>query len=281
MRPGLAARSARATSCGFTLIELLVVVAITAILVSLLLPALSRAKFSAQNTVCKSNLRQLGIALQSYVQDADAYPFLSAHTSPTDTRIKTYWEYLDLPRSSATFASQQRYLLGVWRCPMDIDPYRFDVGGGAFQQMSFLSYPYNATGVAGKKYSSPYGLGGYQNPRGDIFDLNIPIRESVVKVPSDMIAFGDLIVPSSDSNVRAITQLAWVQRLYPHAAGTGFLRIDTFKQPVFSKHRARFNRLFCDGHVEPENLSRPFKMTDDYLRRWNNDHEPHRAEWLD
>ena len=55
--------------CGFTLIELLVVVSIIALLVSILLPSLGRARASAKKVVCMSNLHQMGIGVYAYASE--------------------------------------------------------------------------------------------------------------------------------------------------------------------------------------------------------------------
>ena len=63
------ANSSRRHPRGFTLVELLVVIGIIALLISILLPALSRAKESAARIACASNMRQIGTAIQMYILD--------------------------------------------------------------------------------------------------------------------------------------------------------------------------------------------------------------------
>ncbi len=103
----------------FTLIELLVVVAIIAVLVSVLLPALARARESARAMGCGSNLKQLGMFIFYYAQDYNGYvpanyaPGYGAGPNSTiETSRLVYWQLLP-------YAKEDTYYWQIMKCPSD------------------------------------------------------------------------------------------------------------------------------------------------------------------
>ena len=101
----------------FTLIELLVAIAIIAILASLLLPALGRAKEASKAVSCVDNLKQWGMATQLFTSEND--DFLPQDGTPNGTSVNEGW-YIDLPRTIRI----RTYREMPWRTNDTIDPGR-------------------------------------------------------------------------------------------------------------------------------------------------------------
>jgi len=216
-----------------------VVIAIIGILAALLLPALSKAKASAKRAKCQSNLHQIALAFRIYVDDYSLYPGDLGYFANAIGRYAN----ITITETSVSIGSIDN-ASPLFQCP--IWPGR--------------PYGYNHEGSGGRKRSMErlptLGLGYLGTGPGQEV-----VRESGVKAPNDMIAFGEIAYLSAGMSIGA-----------PGAS----------KNPTwfdFRNHETGANVIFCDGHLEFANLKRVDPKDEMQRRRWNNDNEPHSEYW--
>lgn len=236
----------------FSLVELLVVLGIIAVLIAILIPALSAARQMALTVRCQSNLRQCGVAMTMYATDHDQIvPFHfnqgNGAFGPSQFVFAQLAPYVNVPingvGSPGYYPILQRTPGNPLECPIPNDNM---VGA------EYMTYMFSAQ-FDGLGNFQPYGP---VPPGGHIpalFWLDTgKTRQKTYKTLADI---------KSPTNKIFLRDSTWVGDFYPYYSGgsKGFfgkhgkivdVNDTSGYSPVFTKARATFNAVFFDGHTE-------------------------------
>ena len=267
-------------TAGFTLIELLVVIAIIAILASLLLPALGKAKRQALRGQCLSNQRQLALTWLMYAGDHDERLVLNGEAVAGGGESSPFWVYgaghPNLPAfTNDTYLLDSRYAAfapyltgpGVYQCPAD-DGKLHVLGGSAL------------SGGRGVRRNRSYSMNGYLGPTPGMESASEYLTpgyrgfhktsEIVAPAPADTFVFQDV-------NPANICFPAFIVRM-PGSSPDGF-----FHYPG-SHHDGAGVLAFADGHTESHRWQDPRTSRSvrsaDILIHWDKSPENPDLAWL-
>ncbi len=220
-------------SKGFTLIELLVVIAIIALLLSIILPSLKRAKESAQRIVCRNHLKNIGLSNEIYATEHDnAFVPINDPSLPVG---HSQWVVNDAFRDILKLNDKQQSATSNYDtpddylCPTDrISTDKANAGGGGV----LLSYAYNLTDWGWNHMAS----GNYTGH-----------KTSSLKVPGSKLAFSDSVdwwLEWSGADYRS-----------PGWDDLGQDSLDNYQVagrwgPTIYRHNEGANVLYYDAHSE-------------------------------
>jgi prepilin-type N-terminal cleavage/methylation domain-containing protein/prepilin-type processing-associated H-X9-DG protein len=211
---------------GFTLIELLVVIAIIAILAAILFPVFAQAREKARSITCTSNLKELALAYQMYVQDYDeTFPYTAFYDAAKSAQI--YWLTVIDPyvkggvRATSSGQTSVGERLSIYVCPdYDVPAPNPDEAG---------------TAVPGGLTVGRYPLTSY-SPNYEIttawWDTKAAGALAAVAEPASMV----LLAENHDCCVETTGGTNWQRAAGRHSGGSNYALVDGhvkwFKGPV-------------------------------------------------
>lgn len=211
----------------FTLVELLVVISVISLMMAILMPTLGRARQQGKSVVCLSNLRQMGVAAQSYVNDNDGYYPAAYVNDPDpydDIAINTCWDFTHKKNWSSLEESTEAGLL--WQSEM-MDK---------IQQCPVFKGPANSDDLyTGYNYNTSY-IG-----HGSMETVKLPAKASEVKSAVNCALFGDgEYADGANKFMRSPWPDSSDDFSFRSAGTQGY------------RHNGRTNVAWCDGHVSSQ-----------------------------